>query len=1022
MYSVRKMIGNTLAKSIFIWFNLILLLNFITRIVGISEQTNTKHNGDDLDMLIDNTTTTTTSKSNYSEYEKMFNRSFINVGLANNVNSMNGMHLQLNAQHDFWLYEKLMDLYAKVTLFRQVYIYMGTGITCVGFILNTLCIVIFYKSKLFRNSSFPYYVYVISVVDTVNIFLRFLVPQSYEIYVRNRLANFYKVNRSDFNLEKYENYTPKVVNDYDCNIYLYTMNSLTLVSVWLMVAVSLERLIVIKFTLQSKYWIKVRAIIILVVIFVTIFSLNIFDMAPGFYTKPVWFANLTLLCERDDIKNETTTYKRIGGLAFDTNLFALTRTLFQTIVPFLFVFIFNSLIVYNFKQIKSTALSYGKSNSCVSVASGASYSGLQQQQHQNSSQQTSANKHKQASLSPNEQYLSPNQPLAPCSYKKRKSTFRQSKKNSLNQNRSQLQIPNIRRRGSSHYKYNSSSSRSPSPAHTLSIPATPTSLMSALNLAQQQQQQQRPNTLSSPAQGHLSPTAPTTPTTEMTITTTTGAVSNPGTVNVTTGQNKQYSTSFLMPPTALSTSMLNNSTNTHNDSTTQSIGTTNSSANLSITTTTTAGVGGLNKSNNLSASPLHISPSSLTAPSPHHHNHSHRVSFKRRASRMKLNRETDIMLIVLSFSILLSQLPCTIAWYLIYYRNILSTRDLDLVFVPPRVLIFLYIMRLVEMVYFSLNFFFYITLSPSLRREIKNYPFETMIKNFIFLKKSSAPSNNAAATSTAHHGRFAGTKNGGPGAVLQPLASKQSPTSHTKQAEFYLDANSTSSPNKQHMRLCSNSSCEYIEYIDRLRSISPLRRPNFLLKPNSTPTRPSVSAHTAKFDDDDNNNKAKTTAVENEPKLKKSKLIRNFFTNKASHFKRQKTNNNNNPNSINANSTGKMLNDKNSRIKIIINNLYDEEEELKIDDDIIVDNYSNNEQPSVSHAGVSQGTDKAETAEKSSYLHLLSKSNWSSSSILSSYDRKSTTSIEITPTANANPTSSNHNENSNVNNNQVAYL
>lgn len=76
------------------------------------------------------------------------------------------------------------------------------------------------------------------------------------------------------------------------------------------------------------------------------------------------------------------------------------------------------------------------------------------------------------------------------------------------------------------------------------------------------------------------------------------------------------------------------------------------------------------------------------------------------------------MLIVLSFSILLSQLPCTITWYLVYYKNILGQSDPFLIGLSP---VFFFSIRLIEMIYFSLNFFFYITLSPSLRREIKAY-------------------------------------------------------------------------------------------------------------------------------------------------------------------------------------------------------------------------------------------------------------------------------------------------------------
>lgn len=157
-------------------------------------------------------------------------------------------------------------------------------------------------------------------------------------------------------------YTELIVQDYHCSIYIYLLNSLSIISVWLMVAVSLERLIVVKFTLHTKYAIKVRAILLLVLIFVTTFGLNVFDMTPGLYIKPQWYANLTLLCERDDPinqhNNSTSMYKSLGSLRFDTNLFALSRIIMQTLVPILLVLIFNSLIIYNFKQIKTAALSH----------------------------------------------------------------------------------------------------------------------------------------------------------------------------------------------------------------------------------------------------------------------------------------------------------------------------------------------------------------------------------------------------------------------------------------------------------------------------------------------------------------------------------------------------------------------------------------------------------------------------------------------------------------------------------------
>lgn len=158
-------------------------------------------------------------------------------------------------------------------------------------------------------------------------------------------------------------YTTKIVREYDCSVYIYVLNSLTLVSVWLMVAVSLERLIVIKFALQTKRMIKLRAIFILVLIFIITFGLNVFDLAPGLYIAPTWYANLTLLCERDDTvsemhANSSHIMKSIGSFQFDTQVFILARTIMQTVVPFLLVLVFNSLIIYNFKKIKTTAFSY----------------------------------------------------------------------------------------------------------------------------------------------------------------------------------------------------------------------------------------------------------------------------------------------------------------------------------------------------------------------------------------------------------------------------------------------------------------------------------------------------------------------------------------------------------------------------------------------------------------------------------------------------------------------------------------
>jgi hypothetical protein len=209
----------------------------------------------------------------------------------------------------------------------------------------------------------------------------------------------------------------------------------------------------------------------------------------------------------------------------------------------------------------------------------------------------------------------------------------------------------------------------------------------------------------------------------------------------------------------------------NNDSTTPSIGTTNSSANLSVATTSNMtattmlnhhhhhhqqsnggviGNGGgssivSNGGTDKCSSSLIIT-SLKSSPNHHHHHHHHRhhnnsnkavstvttatgttrVSFKSRLSKVRLNRETDIMLIVLSFSILISQLPFTIVWHLVYYRLVLL--DINIIVLRANSPIVFYIIRILEMFYFSLNFFFYITLSPSLRKEIKSYLAKKVIK------------------------------------------------------------------------------------------------------------------------------------------------------------------------------------------------------------------------------------------------------------------------------------------------------
>ena len=117
---------------------------------------------------------------------------------ANSVEPMAAMALQddlfenqnysdVDVEELIKLHQQLQGIFMSVKFWREIYMVLGLIITVVGSSLNLICIFIFSKSKLFRNSSFPYYVYVISVIDTLNIFMRYLVPQSIETYVRRKL-------------------------------------------------------------------------------------------------------------------------------------------------------------------------------------------------------------------------------------------------------------------------------------------------------------------------------------------------------------------------------------------------------------------------------------------------------------------------------------------------------------------------------------------------------------------------------------------------------------------------------------------------------------------------------------------------------------------------------------------------------------------------------------------------------------------------------------------------------------------
>ena len=503
-----------------------------------------------------------------------------NFNSNTSVNFSNLNYTHFNQQHPVMDYSKtddlqelLVDLYTDIKLWRNIFIIVGAIITICGCTLNTLCIFIFYKSNLFQNSSFPCYVYVLSIVDSLCLVIRYVVPQASEYLISNKLLKEYNAT----NDADYEIYTQKIVSDYHCNITMYIHNTLGCASTWLMVAISIERWLVIKYPLQTKSMIKLRAILILTIIIIVVFIINIFDLAPNLYNSPHWFSNLTLLCEPFD----SIQYITLGSITLNADVYSFMRILLQAIGPFVVALLFNSLIIYNFKRIKSAAYNIKSNTSCVVSPAHSSVNLSKQASPKHTNFMTKNNNNKRNSI-----FLGDNNPLEP-----------------------RLNQPTL----------------SPNDCHNFGSKLTP-----------------------------------------------------PLTIAITDSNTNSTQAISSTPP----------------DTTRASIDVTNN---------------------------LH-----------------HRSSFKKHLSKLKLHRETDVMLIVLSFSILITQLPCTITWYLIYYRLLLT--HINDIYIAARFPILIYILRLIEMLYFSMNFIFYITLSPSLRKELRLSPVKLLRKLF-FNKRNSRTLN-----------------------------------------------------------------------------------------------------------------------------------------------------------------------------------------------------------------------------------------------------------------------------------------
>jgi hypothetical protein len=141
-------------------------------------------------------------------------------------------------------------------------------------------------------------------------------------------------------------------------------------------------------------------------------------------------------------------------------------------------------------------------------------------------------------------------------------------------------------------------------------------------------------------------------------------------------------------------------------------------------------------------------------------------------------------------------------------------------------------------------------------------------------------------------------------------------------------------------RLYSNSSGEYMDYLDKLRSISPLRRPAFLVKPRSTSTEKPQSNHVILNEEE---TKALTGDKSKKLNSKKLKKLFNNKKNKSTNTKcSMKTN-------LKLASTQTQTYKTHAHApKIVIDSLYDEENEFKMDNDLIAEKNPANESPSSS--------------------------------------------------------------------------
>ena len=148
--------------------------------------------------------------------------------------------------------------------------------------------------------------------------------------------------------------------------------------------------------------------------------------------------------------------------------------------------------------------------------------------------------------------------------------------------------------------------------------------------------------------------------------------------------------------------------------------------------------------------------------------------------------------------------------YLIYYNGIIhlqAQRESEMtIYMYAKIPVLLYTIRLVEMIYFSLNFIFYYSLSASLRREIRTYL--RGLLDGLFSAKKALVSGGAGGGQSKREAR-------GGSATKKTLNGMDSPKRATRRSKQRLFSSHESSDN----------GADCIDCLDRLRSISPMHRP-----------------------------------------------------------------------------------------------------------------------------------------------------------------------------------------------------